>query len=245
MPPKPFFIKNIKSSTPRIAIPEQRVTVYTPMQLPSAKTTKTIPSKIISSSVPVPTPTLVNQPNKLTIITPSYRQQNIPMLYESIQFDKIDKWIIVYDTSEDRSYSVLYDGHPQIVEVGCDEGISGNPQRNYGMSMIDDGFIYFLDDDNIIHPNFWSIVAQLDTKHFYTFDQQRTATTILYGNDIRPNCIDTAMFIVHKQHIKHITFINDLYNADGFFISHIHSYNYGAHIYLNTIGCYYNFINPT
>jgi len=152
----------------------------------------------------------------------------------------------VYDTSKDRTYSRLYGGHPKIIEVGCDDvGSAGHPQRNYGMDMVDDGFIYFLDDDNIIHPNFWSIVDQLNSKYFYTFDQQRTATTILHGNDVRLCRIDTAMFIVHKKHVKHIKWITDRYDADGFFISHIHSYNYGAHIYVNKIGCYYNFIRPT
>jgi hypothetical protein len=223
MPPKPFFIKNIKSSTPRIGIPEPCITLYTP-----------------------PTPIQANQTNTLTIITPCCRQQNIPILYNSIQFDKIDTWIIVYDTSRGRSYSKLYDGHPQIVEVDCDGvGLAGHPQRNYGINMVDDGFIYFLDDDNIIHPNFWSIVGQLNSNHFYTFNQQRTADTILRGNKIRLRHIDTAMFIVHKQHIKHITWITDQYDADGIFISQIHNHNYGAHIYVNKIGCYYNYICPT
>ena len=37
--------------------------------------------------------------NKITIITPCNRIHNLPMLYESIKFDKINKWIIVYDTT--------------------------------------------------------------------------------------------------------------------------------------------------
>ena len=42
--------------------------------------------------------------NKITIITPCIRIQNLPMLYESIKFDKIHKWIIVYDTTIDSYY---------------------------------------------------------------------------------------------------------------------------------------------
>ena len=183
--------------------------------------------------------------NKLTIITPCSRHNNIPILYKSIPFDKIDKWIIVYDTSRDRTYTKLYDGHPQIVEVGCNGGISGNPQRNYGMTLVDDGFIYFLDDDNIVHPDFGSIIDQLKCRYFYTFDQQRTANTIFNGHIIQIRRIDTAMFIVHKQHIKDITWVTDRYDADGVFISSVARKNYGAYVYLNKVGCYYNFIRPT
>ena len=160
-------------------------------------------------------------------------------------FDKIDKWIIVYDTSRDRTYTSLYDGHPQIVEVEHDVvGSAGHPQRSYGMTLVDEGFIYFLDDDNIIHPNFWSIVDRLNSKYFYTFDQQR-GDYILRGHTMKVGRIDTAMFIVHKQHIKDITWITSRYDADGVFISDIAHQNYGAHIYLNKVGCYYNFICPT
>jgi len=220
MPCGPFFLKNVKFPTNRT---------------PDISKLNTI------------RPTLsANETNTLTIITPCSRQQNIPILYNSIPFDKIDKWIIVYDTSRDRTYTRLYDSHLHILEVECDVvGSAGHPQRNYGMSLVDNGFIYFLDDDNILHPEFGSIIDQLNSKYFYTFNQQRTATTILYGNNIQPDHIDTAMFIVHKQHVKHITWITDLYHADGVFISDIARQNNGAHIYLNKVGCYYNFISPT
>jgi hypothetical protein len=109
----------------------------------------------------------------LTIITPCCIQLNIQKVFNSIQFDKIEKWIIVYDTSKGRKYNKLYENHPKIIEVECNAGISGNPQRNYGMTLVDDGFIYFLDDDNIVHPDFWSILDSLDPQYFYSFDQHR------------------------------------------------------------------------
>jgi hypothetical protein len=76
-----------------------------------------------------------------TIITPCCRQKNLETIYQSIRFDLVDKWYIVYDTSKNRSYSKLF-SHAQIVELECsDEGINGNAQRNYGMSMVEEGFI--------------------------------------------------------------------------------------------------------
>ena len=35
--------------------------------------------------------------NKLTIITPSYRVNNLTDIKKSINFEYIDEWIIVYD----------------------------------------------------------------------------------------------------------------------------------------------------
>jgi len=179
----------------------------------------------------------------LSIITPCYRQNNIPKLFNSINFDKIDKWIIVYDTSNERKYDKLYDTDPKILEVECDKGISGNPQRNYGLTLVNDGYIYFLDDDNIIHPNFWFIVDKLDGEHFYTFDQMRNKNgQVLYGNNIAIDNIDTAMFVVHKKHINEIEWMCDKYNADGYFISDINKNNNGKHIYIKSICCYYNYL---
>jgi hypothetical protein len=48
------------------------------------------------------------------------------------------------------------------------------------------------------------------------------------------------MFVVHKQHIGDIQWINDAYNADGYFITDIYNANKDKHIYLNKVYCYYN-----
>ena len=196
----------------------------------------------------------------LTFITPCSRQDNLPAIVNSINFDKIHKWIIVYDTSEEKRYNKLYENHTQIMEVECNiKPISGKgqPQRNYGMSLVDDGYIYFLDDDNIIHPQFWSIVDLLDNEKFFTFDQIRKDINggilfdqirkdikegILYGNKIIVRLIDTAMFIVHKKHIGNIKWLEDRFCSDGFFICDIYNNNKESHVYINSIGCYYNYL---
>jgi hypothetical protein len=180
----------------------------------------------------------------LTIITPCYRQEKIPFLFNSIDFTKIDKWIIVYDTSNDRKYKKLYPENSKIIELECTGGISGNPQRNYGLQFVDAGHIYFLDDDNIIHPNFWNIVGMLEDKYFYTFDQLRNNSGwVLKGDTIRVGNIDTAMFIVHKHNIGDIKWVTNKYEADGIFITDIYAQNKEYHKYINTIACYYNKLN--
>jgi hypothetical protein len=177
----------------------------------------------------------------LTIITPCCRPENLSKLYDSIHFDKVHKWIIVYDTSKDRMYDKLYEGNPKIQELESNTGISGNPQRNLALSLVEDGFIYFLDDDNIIHPNFWNIFDSFEPEKFYTFDQQR-GNTILFGNRIQLDHIDTAMIIVHKTHVDNLRWEEDKYNADGIFIVELYNKNKFLHMYINTIASYYNYL---
>ena len=179
----------------------------------------------------------------LHIITPCSRQSNLPRLFQTIDFARIDKWIIVYDTSNDRQYEKLYTSHCQISEVECAGGISGNPQRNHALDMVDDTWVYFLDDDNVIHPNFWSVIDRLDIHKFYTFDQQRnTHGKVLRGNNIAVRHIDTAMFIVHTSHIRDTRWICDKYDADGHFICDINRNNEGAQCYLDIVASYYNYL---
>ena len=181
----------------------------------------------------------------LTIITPCCRQANLKYLHASIDFDKIDKWIIVYDTSKDRSYTKLYKNTPKILEVECNiVGAAGHPQRNFGMLFVNDGYIYFLDDDNIIHPNFWTIAQAADNEKFYTFSQLRDKKkgSVLDGNTIKVGSIDTAMFLFHKRHVGSIRWIENLYEADGYFICAIDAANKGSHVFINSIACYYNYL---
>ena len=175
---------------------------------------------------------------KLTIITPCCRAENLPKLYESINFSLIDKWIIVYDTSKNRSYNNIYKEHPKITEIDCcHEGLTGNPQRNLGISMVTDGFIFFLDDDNIVHPDFWNILPTLQEDFFYTWDQENG----LKGDKIELEHIDTSMFIVPKKICKNLKWKpNERWYADYLFIKTIYDHFPSHHVYIPKALCYYN-----
>lgn len=178
----------------------------------------------------------------LSIITPCCRPDNLKRLYDSIDFS-VGKlaWYIIYDTSKRKKYKRQFEGHKQINELECSDetGSSGNPQRNLALSLIKEGFVYFLDDDNIIHPSFWKILPGLDSDYFYTWDQERNDRN-LEGNNITVGNIDTAMYIVPKTIIKGITWEKDMYEADGVFIETIYRLNKSKHIYIPQVLAYYN-----
>jgi hypothetical protein len=172
----------------------------------------------------------------LTIITPCYRQKNLQNLYQSIDFQKIDKWIIVYDTSRNRTYTKIF-SHVQIQEEYCDTlGEAGHAQRNYGVDLVKEGHIYFLDDDNVIHEQFWNLEFN-DLNTFYTFDQQRNQDFILKGNNLVKDYIDTAMFVVPKFMFAGNPWRIHEYSADGYFVESIKN---NKHVYYPVTAAYYN-----
>lgn len=180
----------------------------------------------------------------LTIITPCCRSENLETMITSIDFDKVDKWIIVYDTSKKRTYEHMKTDNEKIVQVDCsDEGSTGNCQRNFAIDMVEDGFIYFLDDDNIMHPDFFKdIYPELCDEHnVYTFNCQRYKKSVQYGNNPRVHFIDTSMYVVHTKVIKDTRWLVNRYNADGEFIEEVIFKNNDKKFnYINKVGAFWN-----
>jgi predicted O-methyltransferase YrrM len=179
--------------------------------------------------------------NKITIITPSYRVDNLIQLKNSINFDYVNEWIIVYDGKKINEIPNLFknENNCKIKEYICDDdGISGNSQRNYALTKItnEKTYIYYLDDDNIIHPQLYKLINILDDNKIYTFNQVDRIT----GNNINIGQIDTAMFLIDYNLCKNIVWISDKYEADGFYIKECYEKNKHLHIYVNNDLCYYN-----
>ena len=114
---------------------------------------------------------------KITIITPSIRPGNLLKIRESIDFDYVDEWIIVYDGKKITENPNLFikEGNPKIREyVHTSPGISGNPQRNFALDHIHNKntYLYFLNDDNLIHKDLYKLLDIIDNGKIYTFDQK-------------------------------------------------------------------------
>ena len=179
--------------------------------------------------------------NKLTIITPSYRIDNLLEIKKSINFDYVDEWIIVYDGSKIFDNPKLFENqenHKIKEYVYNGEGISGNPQRNYALTKITnpDTLLYYLDDDNIIHPNLYKLLNIIDNNKIYTFNQFNR----IKGNNIHVGCIDTAMVIMPYNLCKNAKWILDKYDADGYYIQECYKNNKSVHTFIDNDLCYYN-----
>ena len=203
--------------------------------------------------------------NNLYIITPCTRIRNIFKLKKNINFKKINKWIIVYNTEfvKKKNYFI---NNKNIIELFHKDigSIGGNSQRNFVLNFLNkkkdkNFFIYFLDDDNILHNNFYKIIDKINQNNkplIYTFDQLRKEKThinnkykyikVLKGNVIKINHIDTAMFMPNFSLINKIRWSKKKYNADGEYIVKCIKKNKNKHRYLPIVASHYNFLakNP-
>lgn len=184
--------------------------------------------------------------NRLTVITPCCRPQNLMTVKNSVDFNRVDEWIIVYDGTRVSEIPTLLNDHPhknkikQYVFTGV--GISGNPQRNFALSKIDNWntFLYFLDDDNLIHPYLYRVLDIIDRGYIYTMNQENHPK--LLGNNIQVTKIDTAMFLIDGSLCRDIFWNIHRYDADGYYIMEVHKKNPNKQIWINNPLCYYNII---
>ncbi len=161
----------------------------------------------------------------LHIVTPVSRPWNLAALDESLRRGirrTPYAWWVVFDVARttipprpiwcDAAYWGPGDGRT---------GAVGYPQRNWALDRIDDGWVYFLDDDNLIHPDMervWeeSLQAHPDADWFVFRQVRRDGTTYL-----PPHCpprvgrIDVGQGIMKRERIGRMRFPADRYDADG------------------------------
>ena len=184
---------------------------------------------------------------KMTIITPCIRPKNLLKIKESIDLDYVDEWIIVYDGKKITENPNMFNNDKIKEYVHIGDGISGNPQRNFALDILGDAetYIYFLDDDNIIHPDLYKLLDLVEDDRIYTFDQARPKGVFPYkellkGNFIEIQHIDSAMALIDYSICKKHRWIIDKYDADGYFIKSCYEENKSNWIYIANTLAYYN-----
>ena len=152
----------------------------------------------------------------LTIVTPCSRPENLPRIAESITGPA--RWIVVVDSAvvqgkvEQPGAEVIYHSEPGSV--------AGHAQRNAALDLIDSGWVYFLDDDNIMHPDFWTL--------FDWLDEDDETGMVLVGQDVNGTrrvperigigLVDMAQLVVRRELIGDLRFPAHFYEADGMMI---------------------------
>ena len=108
---------------------------------------------------------------KIIIISPVSRRKNLKIIKKSINFNIIFRWLIIYDGTKIEKNYKHFKNKDQIEEltyISKSNEVLGNGQRNFGLEYVEKNFsshqpfIYFLDDDNIVHPNFYNLLKQLE-----------------------------------------------------------------------------------
>lgn len=183
----------------------------------------------------------------LNIITPCSRPENLKAISKSINIPSENyRWIVVFDASFLPDKSLI----PSNCEVYCHQDFSsvcGNAQRNYAMNKVfensieDNSYIYFNDDDTIMHPNLWNFIKNVN-EDLLTFPQSnKDGSPRLAGTLFAINHIDSHNFVVKSSLVKNIRWELNQYAADGKFASECASKT-ASICYIPAVLSIYNFL---
>lgn len=169
---------------------------------------------------------------KLSIITPFSRKVE----YLNTINDHLGKlslitpieWFIIYQhdlENEIEEWNIKSSKYENLiiktVKGKTDVSYYGNSYRNQGIELVEDSWnnwVYFIDDDNTIHPNFGDITPLFEVleENVLFFGQINPDQTIrLIPTEIKVGNIDTAMFVTRAKTLKKYTWKEEHYTADG------------------------------
>lgn len=188
---------------------------------------------------------------KVTFITPLTRPYNIKLIYQSI-VETMPKevtweWIVVEDGDSLAGDEIcLYTKYISYTSEG--KGLSGNPQRNIALDHVDcDSYVYFLDDDNIVHPllfqRAWKILQNSNKALIFAQTFRNGFMRLVPQPDMIVPChIDTAQFLIPRDLIGDLKWEDWNYCADGAFFSTLYSEHKDRFLILREPLCYYNYL---
>lgn len=185
---------------------------------------------------------------RLTIITACTRYENLPALARSIEPGRglfAVTWRVVFDGAKVKHRDVP----GAVTGVVSHSGSGwGNYQKNFALDNIADGWVYFLDDDNIIHPDFFPAmhraIYETDASGF-AFPQIGGAgapTKHACPEHMRPDHIDMAQVMMARELIGASRFALGAYNADGRLIEEVYNRVPCAWAFLDKSLCFYNYL---
>lgn len=182
--------------------------------------------------------------SKVFIITPSRRPFNLKLISNTIPQEC--EWVIVFDKTVKNEHFI-----PDATVIQSNEtGFWGNPNRNIGLEYIknylnpnDNDWIYVLDDDNVIHPNWWNTIqnhlnsqsAIITWGQVWANEEPRTEPT----HEPKIAKIDTSQYMVRWSVAKDLRF-EHIYEADGIYAEE--ASKQGTVLKLDNYLGYYNFL---
>lgn len=157
----------------------------------------------------------------LIVITPCSRPEDLARLNRSITFPCT--WVVVFDSAE--VLAAVDNSAATVILLASPGGVAGKHQINTGLAHCREhditGFVYILDDDNLIHEDFYEeiSVSIKSGKKGYIFQQEIAPGRVraVSPDTTRTGWIDQAQFIVHTDLMRHALY-QQHYDADGYLI---------------------------
>jgi len=140
---------------------------------------------------------------KLTVITPVHRIEYLKTIAKTISNEV--QWILI-------SHNVIpsaFNAKAMCLTMSEVESSWGVAKINYALDFVTDGYVYILDDDTIIHPDFDLVLSLNNTFDFIHFNQSWKNGKERTGGIVKKGKIDIGNFIVSRE------LIGDTYLKDG------------------------------
>jgi hypothetical protein len=180
----------------------------------------------------------------LSIITPCSRPQNLSRIWPSIP--QGSQWLIVRDAADDTEVPGELKSAPGV-EVHCLAGGGrwGNAQRNLGLSLADRDYVYFLDDDNVMHPALPALLAEhAESRRILVVNQhfKDGRLRLKAGPPVRVGRIDPAQVLLPRVYATKYRWRRTLYIADGLYLSELYRAFQDQFLFLDVDASYYNYL---
>jgi len=147
----------------------------------------------------------------ISIVTAGSRPQNFEIIYENILeiFGEEDfYWYLICDPKKvtEEDIEKFYNKDRVIAAINNYNGGFGGILRRLATSLIDDGWIYYLDDDNLIHHNLLWLYKHVDDfpdKYAFVFKQLEKNGKFYQIAEMpsKQGHIDTGNVLIHKKAI--------------------------------------------
>lgn len=197
---------------------------------------------------------------RINLVTAVSRPENLTRIHQSIvsalaRSSFRVRWILVVDGHE-----VIWPGVEMALRserVDVDKIVYSGPrcpygifQKNLGMDSIEDGYYHCLDDDNLVHPDFFAgveraMVANPGASAFVVCQQRWDGVGSLLAHPDRMGYgqIDNTMFVVHRDLIGGKRYdIEKAGREDFHFFSELWQSHKDRFSFVFEILAYYNYI---
>jgi hypothetical protein len=151
----------------------------------------------------------------LNIITPCSRPENLHLIAKSIKLPSYAyRWIVVFDSDEIPENTPM---ECETYAVKVEGSVFGNGQRNFAIDLVEEGYLYFNDDDTEMSDRLWENIKDLD-EDFISFGQLNKDGTIrLEGKIVAVGYIDSNNFLINRECVGDTRWSLSRYDADGVF----------------------------
>lgn len=193
---------------------------------------------------------------KLHLLTRCTRLLNLQKIQKTVFPSPFNvTWHIIFDTStlKDIDSDTLYQLHHPQIKFHFEKSDGKDylyPQLSKIISTLEEGYVSILDDDNILHPEFYgelykSIINNPEKRGFVY--EQLVEKRDFTGLDVRPvgpeymklQHIDSAQYVLHTSLYENQDY-NGGYDADGRFIEKLYRNFPTEFHFINKVLCFYN-----